>query len=168
MKGRTLSIIFLSLITIYIFLLESFLVPKNYESTIDYKVTISLKIDSCIFFNSSNKVQFLVNNKDNNSFYLHAWYLFLTEITEEQGTIISPITLEERLVPDIPEYILIPANKDTVITIKTDYFNNYSLSTDKNYYIASTYKGFKANKKGKHPTLLNEIKIEKVKFTLCK
>jgi hypothetical protein len=157
-----------SLIFIYLITLKMWLFPGNFINMMDPKITVSLKIDSCISLNSNNKVLFIVSNKENNSFYLHAWYLFLTEITDEKGTVISPFKLEERTVPCIPEYILIPANKDTVITIETNYFNNYHLDVDKNYYIKSTYKGFKTNKKGKYPTLLKKIKIEKVKFKLCR
>ncbi len=140
-----------------IFLLLSILVCSH---SFGQGLTIKIKVDSCVDANATNRVQFLIENKNNFECVIKTNFLpFYFGIYSLNGEMVPKKSSRHLNNVGNDEYIKIGKNSSESISWLADFWDNFEFKLNQEYYIATTYEYSHLTKDEKKKFKKSDIKL---------
>jgi hypothetical protein len=147
-----------------------------YNHSIGQELIIKIKVDTCINPNAVNKVEFLIENKNNFECVVKTEFLpFYFGIYSLTGEMVERKSTRHLNAIGNKEYIIIGKNSSESISWSADFWDNFEFNQNQEYYIATTYEYSYLTRNEKKKFKKSDIKLVKSKnkgqsnnFRICK
>ncbi|MCD4819956.1 MAG: hypothetical protein K8S23_14830 [Candidatus Cloacimonetes bacterium] len=141
-------------------------VVNYYNSPYIKDLSISVKLKDPVSISKKEELVFKIINKKEESFYLDTGSLFYTiGVHDESGnSFVKETTIKPKFHSKMERYLLIKGNSELELTLKTDFFSNLSLKSNRNYIFDIEYFTTVGKKPSDNPTFIGRVAIAPIIF----